>query len=81
MQLFHKIEGGVAIVRAGIYMKQADVYVRGERVFIKAGGGFLRITAKFGDVYSTSHPSTAVVEIEAEGVEDVRGELRFKGTK
>lgn len=78
MNLFHKVEGGVAIVRDGIYLKQLDVYVRGDRVYIRIGSGYARITAKFGEAYGTVNPKVAVLEIEAEGVTDVRGELRYQ---
>lgn len=81
MKLFHKIEGSTAIVRVGIYYKQLELYARGDRVFIKLPGGFCRVTAKFGGEYGTANPSTKVIEFEAEGVEDVRGELRYKDTQ
>lgn len=64
MLLFHKIPDAEAIIRVanGVY-KQAEVYHRGERVFIGAAGGFVRVVAKFGDEWGTSHPKIKVLDI------------------
>jgi hypothetical protein len=65
MQLFHLVEDAVAIVRMpkGIF-RQAKMYHRGDRLFVGYGAGFLRITAKFGDSWGTSHPEIRVMEFE-----------------
>lgn len=68
MLLFHKIEGGVAIVRSKSLMYQHDLYARGDQIFIKRGAGFIRITNKFGERYGTVLPDTSVDELEGEGV-------------
>ena len=69
MDLFHKIEGAVAIVRyKGGIMKQADMYARGDRVFIPHAGGYLRITAEFGGEWGTVNPDIKILEFEADGV-------------
>jgi len=69
MNLFTVIDDAVAIVRLknGV-QKQTKMYSRGDRVFIPHGGGYLRITAKFGDTFGTSHPDIKVEEFEAAGV-------------
>ena len=81
MLVMTRIEDASAFVRLpkGIY-KQVDVYHRGERVFVPHSGGFLRICAKFGDTFTTSHPDIKVLEI-SEGVPGLlltTGEPRFK---
>lgn len=65
MQLFEVIEDAVAIVRypKGVY-KQTKVHRRGGRQHIPHAGGFIRITAKFGDTWGTSHPDIKVQEME-----------------
>lgn len=72
MDLFHKIEGAVAIVRGPKCVeKQVDMFRRGERVFVPYSGGFVRIVARMGgegQPFGTAHPSVSVVEFEAEGV-------------
>lgn len=69
MDLFHKIEGAVAIVRfKGGLLKQSDMYARGERVFIPHQRGYLRITQEFGGEYGTINPDIKVIEFEADGV-------------
>lgn len=69
MQLFNKIEGGVAIVRKPKgFMSQLDIYSRGSQVFIKTGSGFLRISDKLGDAYLTSNTEYKVIELEGEAV-------------
>lgn len=64
MNLFHKIEGAVAIVRRGPVYEQSDVYARGGQFFISHSGGFIRVGAPFGDSYGTGHPDIKVLEIE-----------------
>lgn len=69
MDLFHKIEGAVAIVRRknGV-MAQTDMYRRGERIFVPAPGGYVRVVTKLGNEFGTGHPDIKVVEFEADGV-------------
>lgn len=73
MNLFHKIEGAVAIVRGkNSIEKQTDMYRRGDRVFVPVSGGYVRIVARMGgegQPFGTAHPSVSVVDFEAEGVE------------
>jgi hypothetical protein len=66
MQLFHRIDDAECIIRArgGVY-KQAELYRRGERIFVKAAGGFVRITAKFGESWGTSNPGINVIDMPA----------------
>ena len=80
IELFHKIEEAIAIVRlkGGVH-KQLPMYKRGERVFIPHGGGYIRVTAQFGGVYGTSNPNVSVLEFEANGVDASSGEPRYKG--
>lgn len=81
MQLFHKIENAVAIIRikGGIH-KQTDMYRRGDRVFIPMRGGYLRIVSLLGDAFGTADPNVSVLEFEADGVELMGGkEPRFVG--
>lgn len=72
MDLFHKIEGAVAIVRgANCVEKQVDVFHRGERVYIPTAGGFVRVVARAGgegQPFNTAHPKVSVVAFEADGV-------------
>lgn len=81
MDLFHKIEGAVAIVRfKGGILKQSDMYARGERVFISHSGGYLRVCQKFGSEFGTVNPGIAVLEFDADGVTLKGGlEPRFEG--
>lgn len=81
MNLFHKIEGAIAIVRhKGGILKQSDMYARGERVFIPHSGGYLRVTAEFSGEFGTVNPNIKVLEFEADGVELFGGkEPRFVG--
>ncbi len=64
MDLFHKIEDAQAIVRrrGGVY-SQTDVYRRAGRIYVKAGGGFVRVEAKFGDYWGTTNPNVNVLDI------------------
>lgn len=81
MDLFHKIEGAVAIARhKGSVLKQSDMYARGDRVYIPHQGGFLRVTQEFGGEFGTVIPAIKVLEFEAEGVELKMGkEPRYVG--
>ena len=65
MELFHVIEDAVAVVRKpkGIY-QQVKMYHRGDRIYVAYGAGFIRMTAKFGDSWGTSHPDIRVMEFE-----------------
>lgn len=65
MDMFHVIEEATAIIRKprGIY-SQVKMYRRGDRLFVGYGSGYLRITAKFGDSWGTSHPDIKVVDFE-----------------
>lgn len=68
MQLFTKIDDGLAIVRLkGSLYKQLPIYHREGKVFIGISGGFLRITDKF-DTYGTANPDIKVVDIEGTGL-------------
>lgn len=70
MQLFHEIPDGQAIIRvSGNVLKQVKLYHRGERVYIPAGGGYVRIVAKFGDEWGTAMPKVKVIDM----ADDVRG--------
>lgn len=64
MELFQEIRGAVAVLRVpnGVH-KQTKVFHRGERVFVPHGGGFVRMTCSFGEVWGTSHPKVSVVDI------------------
>lgn len=76
--MFTVIDDGIAILKApkGVY-RQAKLYHRGGRVYVGYGSGFLRVTAKFGEAWGTSHPDVKVIEIEATGVDFEKGEPRF----
>ena len=70
MNLFHKIDDAVAIVRLkGSVLKQLDMYARGDRVYIPHGGGYLRVTQEFGGEFGTVNPDIKVLEFDAAGVE------------
>jgi hypothetical protein len=64
VDLFHRIDDAEAIVRlkGGVY-KQTELYRRGDRIFVKHGSGFVRVTALFGDVWGTSAPGVNVLEM------------------
>lgn len=77
MNLFHRIEDAVAVVRTkgGIY-RQLDVYRRGCDVFVRSGTGFVRVLNTRGD---TSVPNVTCMELSAEGVHSSpAGKLTFK---
>lgn len=75
MDLFHEIPDAEAVIRVanGVY-KQSKVYHRGERVFIQAAGGFVRVCCQFGEEWGTSHPKIKVLDIS----QDVPGLLVTK---
>lgn len=54
MNLFHQLEGEVAIVRARGVFKQVDIFERGGQLFVKLGSGFVRLL----DNHKTSVPTT-----------------------
>lgn len=64
MQLFHRIDDAECIIRAkGGVFRQAELYRRGERVYVKAAGGFVRVCAQFGETWGTSNPGVNVVDM------------------
>lgn len=75
MDLFTQVEDGVAIVRApnGVF-KQTKVFTRAGRVYVPHAGGFIRVCAAFNSMHTTSHPSIKVVEMEAPGLDTIKGE-------
>lgn len=79
MDFFHKIDDANAIVRLpkGVY-KQVAVYRRGKRIFVPHAGGFVRVVAKFGDVWLTSHPDIKVEEIDASFVVSRDGSPEYR---
>lgn len=79
MQLFTVIDDATAIIKLpkGV-MKQVKVYARGDRVFVPHSGGYIRVTAKFGDTFGTSHPDIKVAEIEGEGISLETGSPVFR---
>ena len=77
MQLFTKIEGAVAIVRVGVYLKQMDLYARGDRVYLKMSAGFCRIAGQFGNEYVTVNTDVKVLEWEGDGIVEHKEGLRF----
>jgi hypothetical protein len=79
MEMFHQIEDGVAVIRApkGVY-RQSKVYRRGSRIYVQYGSGYVRVTAKFGDTWGTSHPDVRVEDIEGEGLITATGEPRWE---
>lgn len=78
MDLFTVIEDGCAILRLpkGVH-KQVKVYHRAGRVYVPAGGGYVRVTAFFHPSYGTSNPDIKVLELEGEGIDVAKGEPRF----
>ncbi len=68
MELFHVIDDGVAIIRSGQIWKQVKLYQRAGVLFVPHGGGYVRVTARFGDTWGTSVPSVKVVEMDGSGV-------------
>jgi hypothetical protein len=78
MNLFSIIDDAKAIIRLpkGVE-KQVDLFHRNGSVYVPHGGGFVRVTTKFGDTHSTSHPSVKVVEFDARGVAEKSGKLEY----
>jgi hypothetical protein len=64
IDLFQRIEGGVAIISASGRYAQAEVYRRGSEVFVLLGKHYVRLRG----ANSTSVPKTLWHDIEAEGV-------------
>jgi hypothetical protein len=65
--MFTVYDGAVALLRKpkGVFV-QASLYthLRSGQTFVKAAGGYLRISAApFGDYWTTSHPDYKVVEL------------------
>lgn len=64
MQLFHRIDDAECIIRVkGGVFKQAELYRRGDRVYLRASGGYVRIVTKFGDTWGTSSPNVNVIDM------------------
>jgi hypothetical protein len=66
MNLFHRIDDAQAIVRSkGGVFKQAELYSRGDRLYVKHGGGFVRVDGKVvsGNGWGTSSPAVTVLEL------------------
>jgi hypothetical protein len=65
MNLFHRIDDAHAIIRAkGGVFKQAELYRRADRLYVKNGGGFLRIESRSNGLHwDTSSPSVNVVDL------------------
>lgn len=81
MQLFTKIDEANPIISLkGGVQKQVPMYQRDGKVYVGAKGGFVRITAKFGDTYGTTSPDIKLVDFEAEGVSDERGALVYRAS-
>lgn len=59
VELFHKIEGGVAVMRSKGLYRQVDLYSRGGGLYAKWSVGFLRL---MGDRH------TAKTDVAVEGV-------------
>jgi len=64
MELFHKIDDAVVILRTRGLFKQTDVYRRGRDVFAKVGGGYIRLLAYGG----TTIPATQWQDVEGPGI-------------
>lgn len=80
MELFHVIDDGVAIIRSGQIWKQTKLYKRGDTLFVPHGGGYIRVTNKFGDTWGTSVPTVKAIALEGTGVVHGKmGEVGFEG--
>lgn len=65
MDLFHIIDDGVAILRLkGGIEKQVRVYRRGEKLYVPAKGGYLRLTRGSG----TLDPNITCLALEGPGI-------------
>ena len=62
---FTAIQGSVVLFRHKFVYKQSEGYTRGDKLYIKACGGFVRMKEN-GD---TSHPDIVWQETDIEGVE------------
>jgi hypothetical protein len=66
MHLFHRIDDAQCIVRQkGGVFRQAELYRRKDRIYVKHGGGFLRVLAPFDQTYGTTSPSVNVIDMPA----------------
>ena len=65
MDLFHEIEGAVAILRLpkGVF-KQVKMFHRGQDVYVAAAGGYVRVGPWLGNRWGTTHPSVFVEDID-----------------
>jgi hypothetical protein len=64
MNLFHRIDDAQAIIRAkGGVFKQVELYRRNDRLYVKNGGGFLRIEGSNSMGWDTSSPSVSVLQL------------------
>jgi hypothetical protein len=80
MDLFHRIDDAEAIVRVkGGVFKQSEVFRRRDRIYVKHGSGFIRVTAKFGDTWGTSAPGVNVLDISAASDLTLEPEPRWTG--
>lgn len=72
------IDDAIAFVRypKGVF-RQAKLYSRGERIYVQHGTGYVRLCAKFGNEFLTSHPDIKVIEIDAPMI-DVTREPKLK---
>lgn len=60
----------------GVY-KQVDVYRRGDKAYVQASGGYLRICVGIGGEWPTSHPGVKVIDFDIPGFD--RRAAIFKG--
>lgn len=85
MDLFHRIDDAQAIVRAkGGVFKQAELYRRSDRLFVKNGGGFVRIEGASGSGtgWGTSSPSLTVLDLPQDaGIEFGTGKWNIPTVK
>jgi hypothetical protein len=82
MDLFHRIDDAECITRSRGVMKQAELYRRGNRIYVKASGGYVRIVAPFNGTWGTSVPNLNVVEmpIDIDGLSvDSKSEPKWVG--
>jgi len=70
---FQIIHGSIVIFRQKTVFKQALAYHRNKEVYVKAGGGYVRLRLDG----STSHPD--ILWEEMEGVKGIRNKSAGKG--
>ena len=75
--LFHKVEGGVVVLRSkGVY-RQVDLYQRGGELFAKFGSGFIGLRRNEG----TTKPDVMWEHMDGVHVEEgAVGKLFVRGT-